>query len=98
MEKIKSYKSLVVAKYLPAMTGLVFALATSVVFADDDLSGALTAIKTNFGIGSVFIKALYLIEIYYGWQRWKETHNPLAVGGIVLIAMYLTYAIGKWVG
>lgn len=64
----------------------------------DLLGGALDDIKANFGLGSVFIKVLYLMEIYYGWRKYRETHNPFAVGSIVLVAMALTYAIGKWVG
>ena len=71
--------------------------ATSVFAADDLLKGALEDIKANFGLSSVFIKVLYLMEIYYGWRKYRETHNPFAVGSIVLVAMALTYAIGKWV-
>ncbi|EKE00612.1 MAG: hypothetical protein ACD_21C00314G0001 [uncultured bacterium] len=67
------------------------------VFAEDLLSAALPDIKANFGLGSVFIKGLYLLEIYYGWRKWRETHNVWAVGGILLVALYMTYAIGKWV-
>ena len=70
---------------------------TTSVFAGDLLSGALPEIKANFGTGSVFIKVLYLMEIYYGWRKYRETHNPFAVGSIVLVALALTYAIGKWV-
>ncbi len=66
-------------------------------FAEDYLGGALPDIKANFGVGSVFIKVLYLMEIYYGWRKYRETHNPFAVGSIVLVAFALTYAIGKWV-
>ena len=71
---------------------------TTSVFADDLLGGALADIKANFGLSSVFIKVLYLMEIYYGWRKYRETHNPFAVGSIVLVALALTYAIGKWVG
>ena len=70
---------------------------TTSAFAEDLLSGALTDIKANFGLGSVFIKCLYLMEIYFGWRKYRETHNPFAVGSIVLVALALTYAIGKWV-
>ena len=84
-----------IATVLLGLTG------STAIFADDGgdlLSSALPQIKANFGLGSVFIKGLYLLEIYYGWRKWRETHNPWAVGGIVLVALYLTYAIGKWVG
>ncbi|MEI8055428.1 MAG: hypothetical protein WCH10_05475 [bacterium] len=70
---------------------------TTSAFAADLLGDALTDIKANFGVGSVFIKVLYLMEIYYGWRKYRETHNPFAVGSIVLVAFALTYAIGKWV-
>jgi hypothetical protein len=79
--------------YLP-----LFGFYTTSAFADDQLLGALDDIKANFGLTSVFIKVLYLMEIYYGWRKYRETHNPLAVGSIVLVAMAFTYAIGKWVG
>ena len=70
---------------------------TTSAFAEDLLGGALDDIKTNFGLGSVFIKVLYLMEIYYGWRKWRETHNPFAVGSIVLVALALNYAISTWV-
>lgn len=85
----------------PTLTFLaLFAVfCTTSAFADGDLlKDALVDIKANFGLSSVFIKALYLMEIYYGWRKYRETHNPFAVGSIVLVAMALTYAIGKWVG
>lgn len=80
--------------------GLFGVFCTTSAFADggDLLKDALVDIKANFGLSSVFIKALYLMEIYYGWRKYRETHNPFAVGSIVLVAMALTYAIGKWVG
>lgn len=77
--------------------GLLSFFYTPSAFAEDLLSGALTDIKANFGLSSVFIKVLYLMEIYYGWRKYRETHNPFAVGSVVLVALYLTYAIGKWV-
>lgn len=81
---------------LTCLAFLGIAFSTSA-FADDLLGGALADIKANFGLGSVFIKVLYLMEIYYGWRKYRETHNPFAVGSIVLVALALTYAIGKWV-
>jgi len=77
---------------------LGFLCTTSAFAAGDLLGDALVDIKSNFGLGSVFIKVLYLMEIYYGWRKYRETNNPLAVGSIVLVAMALTYAIGKWIG
>ena len=82
--------------YLTLFGSFVVFYSTSV-FAEDLLSTALPDIKANFGLGSVFIKGLYLLEIYYGWRKWRETHNVWAVGGILLVALYMTYAIGKWV-
>lgn len=81
---------------------LMVTFSTSV-FAGEDvkkdlLEGVLEGIKANFGLSSVFIKCLYLMEIYYGWRKYRETNNPFAVGSIVLVALALTYAIGKWVG
>jgi hypothetical protein len=70
---------------------------TTSAFAEDLLGGALENIKANFGLGSVFLKVLYLMEIYYGWRKWRETHNPFAVGSIVLVALALNYAISTWV-
>ena len=64
----------------------------------DLLTGALGDIKANFGLNSVFIKVLYLMEIYFGWKKYRETNNPFAVGSIVLVALALTYAIDKWIG
>ena len=72
--------------------------ATTAFASDDLLSNALGDIKANFGLSSVFIKVLYLMEIYYGWRKYRETNNPFAIGSIVLVAMALTYAIGKWIG
>lgn len=93
--KTKQFNSVLL--YL-AFLGVVFSTSA---FADnstkDLLGGALDDIKANFGLSSVFIKVLYLMEIYYGWRKYRETHNPFAVGSIVLVAMALTYAIGKWV-
>ena len=81
--------------------GCLGVFCTTSAFADapsgDLLSGALENIKANFGTGSVFIKILYLMEIYFGWRKYRETNNPFAVGSIVLVALALTYAIGKWV-
>lgn len=83
--------------YLGFFSFFYFFCTTSA-FAEDLLHGALTDIKANFGLGSVFIKALYLMEIYFGWRKYRETHNPFAVGSIVLVALALTYSVGKWVG
>ena len=71
--------------------------STSAFAAGDLLKDAHENIKANFGLKSVFIKVLYLMEIYYGWRKYRETNNPLAVGSIVVVALALTYAIGKWV-
>ena len=73
-------------------------IGTALANSGDLLTGALGDIKANFGLSSVFIKVLYLMEIYYGWRKYRETNNPFAVGSIVLVALALTYAIGKWVG
>ena len=78
---------------------LGFFCTTSVFAAEskDLLSSALPDIKANFGLKSVFIKALYLMEIYYGWRKYRESNNPFAVGSIVLVVLALTYAIDEWV-
>ena len=94
MKNCKSLNKRLTYVYL-AFLGFFY---TTLAFAAGDLLGdALTDIKANFGVGSVFIKVLYLMEIYYGWRKYRETHNPFAVGSIVLVAFALTYAIGKWV-
>lgn len=75
----------------------IFCTTSAFADAGDLLGGALADIKANFGLSSVFVKGLYLMEIYYGWRKYRETHNPFAVGSIVLIVLALTYSINKWV-
>ena len=85
-------------KFIFAYLSVLGFFYTTPIFAADLLGGALADIKANFGLSSVFIKVLYLVEIYCGWRKYRETHNIFAVGSIVLVAMSLTYAIGTWVG
>ena len=97
--KNKWFNSILI--YLMLFGSFVVFYSTSAFAAEatgDLLTGALADIKANFGLSSVFIKCLYLMEIYFGWRKYRETHNPFAVGSIVLVALALTYAIGKWVG
>ena len=96
MKKNKKHYSGMVNKLLPpALLALVF--LSSAVFAADELSGVLTSINESFGLKSVFIKVLYLMEIYYGWHKWRQTGNPWSAAGIVIVAMFFTYAIPHWV-
>ncbi|CAL7962430.1 Pilin (modular protein) [Gammaproteobacteria bacterium] len=67
------------------------------VFAADELSSILTSAKENFGSDSTFIKLLYAAEIIAGGYAWHKTKHPSAVIGIVVLALFITFALKHWV-
>lgn len=78
-----------------AIFGMVF---TDVVLAADELLGVIDPVKTNFGTGSTFVKLLYVAEIIAGGYAWHKTKSPAAIIGIVVLAIFMTYALGHWLG
>lgn len=83
------------AKYLVLPVLLVCGMALA---ADtDQLGAAFDSINGSFGLKSTFMKIVYLMEIYYGWHKWRQTGNPWSAAGIVGVAIFFTYAINKWV-
>lgn len=75
----------------------VSVLCSNTVLAADELSGVMTSVKENFGSGSTFIKLLYGAEIIAGGYAWHKTKHPSAVIGIVILTLFMTYALGHWV-
>jgi hypothetical protein len=75
---------------------LSFSYSTSI-FAVDELVGVMTSVNENFGAGSAFIKLLYAAEIIAGGYAWHKTKHPSAVIGIVVLALFMTFALGHWV-
>ncbi len=67
------------------------------VFAADELVGVMSSVKDNFGTGSAFIKLLYASEIVAGGYAWHKTKHPSAVIGIVILALFMTFALAHWV-
>ncbi len=67
-----------------------------IVLAADELAGILTPVKTNFGTGSTFVKLLYVAEIIAGGYGWYKTKSPAAISGIVVLALFMTYALDHW--
>ena len=66
--------------------------------AKDELTDVMTSAKLNFGAGSTVIKLMYLAEIIAGAYAWHKTKHPSAVIGIVVLALFTTFAMGHWVG
>ncbi|EKE01122.1 MAG: hypothetical protein ACD_21C00209G0006 [uncultured bacterium] len=86
----------------PALIGFVFLAAvgfscSTSVFAADELAGAMSSVRDNFGANSVFIKLLYASEIVAGGYAWHKTKHPSAVIGIVVLALFMTFALAHWV-
>jgi len=77
-----------------ALMGLGFSTAA---FGVDHLATVMTSVKENFGADSTFIKIMYLAEIIVGGYTWHKTKNPAAVIGIVILAIFVNFAITKWV-
>lgn len=75
---------------------LSFSYSTSI-FAGDELAGVMDSVKLNFGPGSAFLKLLYAAEIIAGGYAWHKTKHPSAVIGIVILALFMTFALSHWV-
>lgn len=71
--------------------------AASIFAAGDELADVMTSAKSNFGAGSTFIKLMYGAEIIAGGYAWHKTKHPSAVIGIVVLALFMTFALNHWV-
>lgn len=76
---------------------IIGCLSCNSILAADELSGIMTSARENFGAGSTFIKLLYGAEIIAGGYAWHKTKHPSAVIGIVILTLFMTYALGHWV-
>jgi type IV conjugative transfer system pilin TraA len=63
----------------------------------DELSGVMSSVKSNFGTDSTFIHLLYLAEVVVGVYTYHKTKNIPVLLGIVIISLFLNYALGHWV-
>ena len=100
-KNIKHYgNELLKSKWRPSLVFLAFlgVLGFSYsVFAADELAGVMASVKENFGAGSAFLKLLYAAEIIAGGYAWHKTKHPSAVIGIVVLALFMTFALSHWV-
>jgi hypothetical protein len=98
----KSCAKVVKPRFMLPLLGLLALLDitffTTSLAAVDELSGVMEAVKTNFGAGSTFVKLLYVAEIFAGGYAWHKTKSPAAVIGIVVLAVFMNYALGHWIG
>ena len=102
--KIKHYCNTILKKkwinsnlmFVVLLGFLSFSCSTAI-FAVDELSGVMTSVKDNFGSGSAFLKLLYTAEIIAGGYAWHKTKHPSAVIGIVVLALFMTFALSHWV-
>jgi len=67
------------------------------VFAADELATVMASAKENFGADSSFLKLMYGAEVIAGGYAWHKTKHPSAVIGIVVLAMFMTFALGHFV-
>jgi type IV conjugative transfer system pilin TraA len=67
-------------------------------FAADQLAGVMDEVRSNFGKDSTAVKLLYGAEIIAGGYTWHKTKNPAAVTGVVVLSLFMNYALGKWIG
>ena len=65
--------------------------------ATGDLKGIMTDAKENFGSNSALIRLFYAAEIIAGAYAWHKSKHPSAVIGIVVLALFVTYALKTWV-
>ncbi len=75
-------------------TGFIYSFP---IFADDDLKDIMGPVKDNFGTGSNFIKLVYLAEIMASIYAYHKTKNVAVFVGVLVISIFLTYALGHWV-
>ena len=67
------------------------------IFAADELATVMGAAKDNFGADSSFLKLMYGAEVIAGGYAWHKTKHPSAVIGIVVLAMFMTFALKQFV-
>ena len=76
---------------------LIFLVFYSVsIFAADELATVMAGAKENFGVDSSFTKLMYAAEIIAGGYAWHKTKHPSAIIGIVVLAMFMTFALGHF--
>jgi len=75
-----------------------FVFYSGAAFAGDELAGVLDEVKANFGKDSAAVTLLYGAEIIAGGYAWHKTKNPAAVTGIVILSLFMNFALGKWIG
>ncbi|MBU0744929.1 MAG: hypothetical protein KKE11_06145 [Gammaproteobacteria bacterium] len=63
----------------------------------DQLATVMDSVRNNFGVESAFIKILYAAEIIAGGYAWHKTKHPSAVIGIVILALFMTFALKRWI-
>ena len=100
MRHIKHYfRSTAKNKPLRTILGflLIFVVFYSAsIFAADELATVMTGAKENFGADSSFTKLMYAAEIIAGGYAWHKTKHPSAVIGIVVLTMFMTFALNHW--
>ena len=75
--------------------GLCYSISA---FAADELAGVMGEVRANFGKDSTAVKLLYGAEIIAGGYAWHKTKNPAAVTGVVVLSLFMNYALNKWIG
>ena len=75
-----------------------FTFYSELSFAADQLAGVMDEVRSNFGKDSTAVKLLYGAEIIAGGYTWHKTKNPAAVTGVVVLSLFMNYALGKWIG
>lgn len=73
------------------------AIYSASIFAADELATVMASAKENFGADSSFIKLLYGVEVIAGGYAWHKTKHPSAVIGIVVLALFMTFALKQFV-
>lgn len=79
------------------MFGLCYSIP-SFATSTDQLAGVMDEVKANFGKDSTAVKLLYASEIIVGGYTWHKTKNPAAVTGVVILSLFMNFALGKWIG
>lgn len=100
-KNVKHYCNVVLKNrwFTPVLGFLIFSgfFCPISVFAADELAAVMDSVKANFGTGSTFIKLMYAAEIIAGGYAWHKTKHPSAVIGIVILALFMTFALTHWV-
>jgi type IV conjugative transfer system pilin TraA len=87
----------VVMKVNLVIAAFIGAIYSFPIFADDDLSGVMENVQKDFGKDSTFIKLLYLAEIIAAVYAYHKTKNIAVLIGILVISIFLTFALTHWV-